>query len=138
MILLCSMTAFAGVSDSNAEKEVLAAMNAWKQAMIDRDEAALEKLFAPGLSYTHSSGKHETKAEAIETAVHGKDRIKSLELSETAVSVYGTTALVKAKIVMLMTSGEAVNTLRLDVLHVWMKNGSRWQMVARHATRLNP
>jgi ketosteroid isomerase-like protein len=138
LILLCSMTAFAGVSESNAEKEVLTAMNAWKQAMIARDRATLEKLFAPGLSYTHSSGKHETKAEAIETAIKGKDRIESLELSETAVSIYGTTALVQAKIIMRMTSGEAVNTLQLDVLHVWMKNGSRWQMIARHAARLNP
>jgi ketosteroid isomerase-like protein len=138
MILLCSMTAFAGGSDSKAEKEVLAAMSTWRQAMIARDGAVLEKLFAPGLSYTHSNGKHENKAEAIETAVNGKDRIESLELSEIAVSLYGTTALVKAKILMRMASGEAVNTLHLDVLHVWLKNGSRWQMVARHATRLNP
>jgi ketosteroid isomerase-like protein len=138
MILLCSMAAFAGDSNSNAEKEVLAAMNAWKQAMIARDGAALEKLFAPGLGYTHSNGKHENKAEAIETAVNGRDRIESLELSDITVSLYGTTALVKAKILMRMTSGEAVNTLHLDVLHVWMNNGSRWQMVARHAARLNP
>ncbi len=132
------MTAFAGVPDSKEEKEVRAAMSAWRQAMIARDRAALEKLFARELSYTHSNGRHENKAEAIDAVVNGKDRIESLELTDVAVSIYGKTALAKTKITMRVNSGETVNTLQLDVLHVWVKNGSRWQMVARQATRLNP
>ncbi len=132
------MTAFAGVSDSKEEKEVRAAMSAWRQAMIARDRAALEKLFARELSYTHSNGRHENKAEAIDAVVNGKDRIESLELTDVAVSIYGKTALAKTKITMRVNSGATVNTLQLDVLHVWVKNGSRWQMVARQATRLNP
>jgi len=113
-------------------------MNTWREAMIARDRAVLEALYAPGLSYTHSTGKQENKAEAIEAVVNGKDRIESIELTGTSVSVYGTTALVKTKLIMRMNSGGTVNTLTLDVLHVWIRNPSGWQMVARHALRLNP
>ncbi len=113
-------------------------MNTWREAMIARDRAVLEALYAPGLSYTHSNGKEEDKAEAIEAVVNGKDRIESIELTNVSVSVYGATALVKTKLIMRMNSGGTVNTLTLDVLHVWIRNSSRWQMAARHALRLNP
>ena len=139
LILLFSL-AFAGNRDRepNAEKEVLDAMNTWRQAMVARDRAVLEKLYDPGLSYTHSNGRQENKEEAIEAVVNGKDRIESIELTEAAVKVYGATALVKAKLILRISSGDTVNTLNLDVLHVWIKGPSGWRMAARHALRLNP
>jgi hypothetical protein len=39
---------------------------------------------------------------------------------------------------MRITNGDSATTLNLDVLHVWIKSSSNWQMVARHAMRLNP
>ncbi len=138
LILLCSLAALSGPSDSKAEKEVLAAMNTWREAMIARDRAVLEEIYAPSLSYTHSDGRQENKAQAIEAVVNGKDRIESIELTDTSVSVYGTTALVKTKQSMQMNSGGTMNALTLDVLYVWIKSSARWQMVARHALRLNP
>ena len=138
MLLFCLIMLAADTPEAETEKEVLAAMNAWKQAMIIRDRAALEVLYASGLTYTHSNGKQENKAEAIETAVNGKDRIESIDLSDISVSAYGTAALVKARITMRVNSGGSIGTLNLDVLHVWIKMSAQWQMVARHALRLNP
>ena len=106
--------------------------------MLARDRLGLEKIFAPVLSYTHSNGRHENKAEAIEAVVNGKDRIESLDLSGTTVSIYGKTAVVKARVLMRMGTAGGANVLDLDVLFVWVKNGATWQMVARHALRLNP
>jgi ketosteroid isomerase-like protein len=137
LMLLCSMFWLADTPEAKSEKEVLAAMNAWKQAMLMRDRATLEVLYAPGLMYVHSSGKQEGKAEAIEAAVAGKDRYESIDLENISVSVYGNTTLVKAKVIMRINSGTATNTLNLDVLHVWIKMPAGWQMAARHATRLN-
>jgi|WetSurMetagenome_2_1015567.scaffolds.fasta_scaffold218304_3 ketosteroid isomerase-like protein len=142
LMLLCSMFLLADTPEAKSEKEVLAAMNAWKHAMLLRDRAALEALYAPGLLYVHSSGKQESKAEAIAAAVAGKDRCESIDLEDISVSVYGDTAIVKAKVIMRInsdsSSGTATNTISLDVLHVWIKMPAGWQMAARHATRLNP
>ena len=139
LLLLFLMTAFANaIPTSNVEKELLAATEAWKQAMLARDRAELEQIFAPELTYTHSNGRNENKAEAIEAVVNGKDRITSLELSGTTVSIYGKTAVVKAKVLMRMNTDTGVNVLNLDVLFVWVKTGPKWQMVARHALRLTP
>ena len=138
LILLCSLAALSGPSDSKAEKEVLVATNTWREAMVARDRAVLEEIYAPNLSYTHSNGRQENKAQAIEAVVNGKDRIESIELTDTSVSVYGTTVLVKTKQSMRMNSGGTMTTLILDVLYVWIKSSAGWQMVARHALRLNP
>jgi ketosteroid isomerase-like protein len=139
MLMLAFSIAFlADTPTGKVEKEVLAAMNTWKQAMVSRDRAALELIYAPKLIYVHSSGKQENKAEAIEAAVNGKDRFESIDLEDTSVSIYGKTAIVKAKVIMRINNGTAINTLSLDILHVWIKMSSGWQMVARHATRLNP
>jgi ketosteroid isomerase-like protein len=138
LIALCATSLLAAVPESKSQKEVLAAMDAWKQAMIQRDRSVLESLYDSGLVYCHSNGKHESKAEAIEAVVNGKDRIESIEFEVTSVSEYGNMALVQCKMTLRMTSEGKPTTLNLDVLHVWVKSGSRWKMAARHAARLNP
>lgn len=135
---LCSAGVRADAPDAKVQKEVLAAMDAWKQAMIGRHRAALEALYAPDLSYTHSSGKQENKAEAIEAVVTGKNRIESIELADISIRIYGNTALVKSKTTLNMSSEGKASTIILDVLYVWVTISSRWQMAARQAIRLNP
>lgn len=138
ILLVYSIALLANAPEANAEKEVLAAMHAWKQAMIARDRAALEAIYAPKLIYVHSNGKQENKTEAIEAVVNGKDRFEVIDFEDISVSIYGKTALVKAKITMRINNGTSTNTLNLDILHVWIKMPSGWQMAARHALRLNP
>ncbi len=141
MLLLCALLACPAAESgtpAKSEKEVLSVMDVWKQAMIARDRSILEKLYAPGLIYFHSNGREENKTEAIEAVVSGKDSIEAIEFANTSVRIYGRTALVKNQVTMRTNSNGTPSILRLDVLHVWVKSGSRWQMVARHATRLNP
>ncbi len=130
------MTLFA--VDPKTEKAILSVMDTWKQAMMSRDKATLEKLYAPDLTYTHSNGKNETKAEAVEAVVNGKGRFESIEFSGTTVRVYGNTALVKGRVMIKTnTDGKQANN-NLDILHVLVKASSGWQLVSRQATRIVP
>ena len=135
-VTLFSMTLFA--VDPKTEKALLSVMDTWKQAMLTRDKAALEKLYTPDITYTHSNGKNETKAEAIDAVVNGKGKFDSIEFSGTTVRVYGNTALVKGRVVIkTSTDGkQAINNL--DILHVLVKASSGWQIVSRQATRIIP
>lgn len=129
---LCSTAVFAAESD----KEVLTAMDNWKKAMIAKDGASLEKLYASDLTYTHSSGKNESKAEAIAAVVNGKGKTERIDLADTTVRVYGKTALVKSKVTLIGSTDGKQTTTSLNVLFAWVKNSSGWQMVARQAIRL--
>jgi ketosteroid isomerase-like protein len=132
-LLLLAAPAFAADTDSKAEKEVAAAIETWKHAMVKGDAGSLEKLYHKDLVYTHSSAKNETKSEAIAAATKPDGIAKSIDLHDTVIHVYGNTAVVK-------TLGDFANQSgpvnHLNVLMVWLKSPQGWQLVARQATKL--
>ena len=135
-ILLSTAILSAVGPDPKAEKEVMAAMDAWKQATIKKDGAALEKLLSPDLSYSHSSAMNQNKAEVIKAVTTGKASTEAINFMEPTVRVYGKTALVKGKVDITNSTDGKSTTAHLDILHVWVKGPQGWQLVARQATRL--
>jgi len=128
-LLFLTTTLFAAGSP---DKEVLATVDAWKQAMLKGDAAALDKLYHPDLAYTHSSALVENKAEAIAHAIRPADMTKAIDIHQLTVHIYGNTAIVKGKMDMTSTGAPT----KLDVLMVWLKTGQGWQLVARQAVKL--
>ena len=125
----------AAASDAVAVKEVTAAMESLKQAMLHKDGAALDKLLSEDLTYIHSAGQNETKAEFMKAIVSGKSIVERLDLTGTAVRVYGNTALYQGNVDLYHSK---TNVVHMNILHVWVKGAGGWKMVARQATRLIP
>ena len=127
------LPALAAEPAPKAEKEVLATLDTWKQAMLKGDAATLGKLYHADLTYGHSSGKTETKAESIENATKAGTLSKDIELHHPSVRIYGNTAVVKS-------TGDFTNAAgavsHLDVLMVFVKSSQGWQLVARQSTKL--
>ena len=119
--------------DAAASKQVTAAMESLRQAMIHRDGAALGRLLHDDLMYTHSAGQLETKADVIKSIASGKSIVEKLEFSGTTVRVYGNMAFFKGRVDLYHS---ATNIVPMDVLHVWIKAPDGWKLVARQATRL--
>jgi uncharacterized protein (TIGR02246 family) len=138
VLAFCVLTAFAYGADPKIEKEIQGCLDTWKQAMLTRDKSAFEKLYATDLMYTHSNGRQENRAEAIEAVVNGKTKYESIDIADVKIIPYGTTALAKCKVTMKMTTDGNTTTLILDVLHVFVKISGNWQLAARQSTRLNP
>lgn len=125
----------AATSDAVAVKEVTAAMESLKQAMLHKDGAALDKLLSEDLTYIHSGGQNETKADFMKAIVSGKSIVERLDLTGTAVRVYGNTALYQGNVDLYHSK---TNIVHMNILHVWVKGAGGWKMVARQATRLIP
>jgi hypothetical protein len=119
-----------------AEKGVLAAMDAWKEAMLKKDQAALDKLFHPDLSYAHSSALVETKAQAIPHIVNGAGWEK-IELADTTVRLQGNVAILNGKVDMYERGKgtDKGSISKLVMLSVWVRGAHGWQMIARQAVR---
>jgi ketosteroid isomerase-like protein len=137
-LALGSLVSAPALAAAPADKEVLAAMDAWKQAMIKKDKAGFEKVYHPDLQYGHSSGKIETKAEAIDHVVKSQGAYKAVNFSDTKVNVQGKTAVVTGKVDYLENAHGKDNTVNLVVLSVWTKGPQGWQMLARQATKPTP
>ncbi|MCX6626322.1 MAG: nuclear transport factor 2 family protein [Candidatus Solibacter sp.] len=110
---------------------VLSAMETWKQAVLKKDAAALDRLLHADLLYSHSDGRTETKADILKALPD----MQSLTFGENSVRVYGNTALVKGTMDIVLKANLAT-TLKLSVLQVWLKGPKGWQLVARHSNRL--
>jgi len=117
----------------SADKDVLDAIEAYKQASIKGDAAALGKLYHEGLAYTHSNGMTQTKAASIAALTKADGPYKGVDMRDVEVHVYGNTAIVEYKLDLTHFKGDVAH---LHEIMVWMKSPQGWQMLARHATRL--
>ena len=128
LVFAVSAVGFAETADEAAVKAAHAAFVAAAKA---GDAAALGKIFADGLQYSHSNTLLETKAQAIAALVKSKG---NFEVHEQTIHVYGKAATIRAKV----TAHNAAGDIPLTMLQVWVKNGKDWQMVERHTTRIVP
>lgn len=128
--LLLIVPAFAAGS---AEKDVLAAVDAWKQAALKGDAAALGRIYHDDLAYTHSSGVTQNKAVAIASETAPNGIYKGVEMRDVDVHVYGDTAILEYKLNLTHFAGD---TAHLHEIMVWLRSPQGWQLLARHATKL--
>jgi ketosteroid isomerase-like protein len=134
LLLLSGIVLSAASPDPKTEKEVLAAMDAYKQAMMKKDAAALAKIVSDDLTYTHSSNLHQDKA-ALLASLKENTIVEAIDFKDLKVRVYGGTALVKGDVDFRNNAAGVVTVSKLNVLHVLVKGPQGWQLVARQATR---
>src|SRR5439155_12544844 len=96
MMLVARMALPAAINDPKSEKSVMATLEAMAQATIKKDVAALDKIYHPDLTYSHSSASNQTKAEVLK-AVAGPSVTESMTFHETTVRIYGNVALVRGR-----------------------------------------
>jgi ketosteroid isomerase-like protein len=134
---VCAIIAFTPMPllAQSAEADVKAAENAWVKAVTTDDHAALERLLAPRLVYTHATGIIENKQEYLK-AVASFQKYKAIELSNMRVNVYGDTAIVNARARMVGSTKNVPFDNQLLIIHVWVKQGGKWQLAAHQTTRL--
>jgi ketosteroid isomerase-like protein len=136
-IAALSFTTVRAQTGSNVEAEIQKVEDAWAKAATSNDQAALNNILAPRLVYTHSTGLIESKQEYMK-AVDSFQKYKSITFENTRVNVYGNAAIVNTKVRMVGTTrGKPFND-QLLLIHVWVKEGGKWQLAAHQTTKLNP
>jgi ketosteroid isomerase-like protein len=134
VLLAAAAGLMAATPDAKTEKEIMATMEAYKQALIRKDAAALSKVLSDDLVYTHSSNAHQDKAAVIES-LKGNSVTEDIDFKDLKVRVYGNTAVVVGDVDFHMNTGGVASVAKLNVLHVLVKGREGWQLVARQAVR---
>jgi len=123
-------------AQSKEETAVAAAVESLRKAMVDPDKAILDKLTADELSYGHSSGKMQTKAEYIESLTSAASDFVSIDLTEQTIKLSGNTAIVRHILSGNTNDGGKPGTVKLGVLTIWQKQKGQWRLLARQAFKL--
>lgn len=124
------------LAQSADEAAVAKAVEAFRDAMLKKDKAAFEKLCAEEMSYGHSAGRMETKAQFIADATGARSQWKSITLSDASVKIVGANAIARHKLVGETLSEGKTNAINIGILMVWAKQGADWKLLARQAYRL--
>jgi ketosteroid isomerase-like protein len=129
-VLLSSSPSSAQSTDTAAVAEAVAALT---KAMLAADKAQLDTLVADQLSYGHSGGVIQTKAEFVDVIVSKKTVYKSIVLSDQTVAVAGNDAIVRHAWASESESGGKSSVSKIGILQVWQKQGASWKLLARQA-----
>jgi ketosteroid isomerase-like protein len=121
-------------TQTGKEGAVSAAVESLRKAMVAGDKAALDKVAMAELSYGHSSGRLENKAEFIATLVSGDAGFTAIELSDQSVNIVDKVALVRH--VFNGTRRKDGTKMKLSILTVWMQQQDEWKLLARQAAKL--
>jgi hypothetical protein len=131
----------ASLAAATPEQSVLDTERAWSRSVVSGDTATLERILGDELSYGHASGAIDNKASYIGRIKSGAQKYVSLVYDSgqpAAPRVYGDTAtLVASALVTSLTDGKP-NTKHLRFLHVFVKHGAQWQLVAHQSVELHP
>lgn len=121
---------------ADAPQAVLAAHDARIAATIKGDVAALGAMMTDDLSYTHSSGVTETKAEFLEGLKGGKYLYRAIDAPKRRVRVHGDSALVSGPAHIVIEPGGKRTDIDLYFTEVYVKEAGAWRMALWQSTRL--
>lgn len=134
--LLTGLCAAAAETPST-EEAIRNAEKAWSVALVAGDVAALSRLMGDDLTYGHASGKTDNKQTYLDRIRSGAQKYAAFRYdSPLLVRVYGGTALLNSTArVDSVTDGQP-NSPHLRILHVFVKRGGQWVLVAHQSTKL--
>ncbi len=105
-------------------------------AMAGKDVAALNRLLADDLIYTHSSARLDTKQSLIGAMESGATVYTAVEPSDVVAQDLGDAVVLTGIAAISVNSGGKANSFRVRFTDVYANRGSQWAMVTWQSTRL--
>ena len=120
--LSISVTLFA--QNDEQKKEITERMSSLKQALSD------------DVTYGHSNGLVQTKAQLVRDVMGGVQDYKSIEASDMSIRIYNDAAIASAKSKVDLTYGGKPLSLNMYITSTWIKMNNDWKLVARQSVKL--
>lgn len=132
LLLTCS-SAFA---QQATEADVAKAMDALNAAIISADAQKLNEITGAQLSYGHSNGRLETKAEFVSALVERRSVFVKIEITNQKIAMMGNVAIVRNHLSGDTNTGGKPAHVELDVMYVFRLEGGDWKLIGRQAYKL--
>jgi hypothetical protein len=130
---LAALPAYAESADELAVRKAIEDLT---KAMVAGDKKALEGLVSDQLSYGHSSGQVQNKADFVSVIVDKKTIYKSITLGDPTIAVVGNNAIARHTFAAEVEANGQKSSPKIGVMQVWVKDGSNWKLLARQAFKI--
>ena len=136
MLVLVSISVKAQNDETMTKMNVMGGMMNLRNALLSKDSIALSKVLADEVTYGHTNGLTQSKAELITSVMSGEQEYKSIDPYDINVRAYGNTAIVNMKSKVEMNYQGKPLDLNMKILLVWINKDEVWKLVARQSTKL--
>lgn len=117
------------------EEKLTATIKEFHQALVNKNTVSINQQTDKALSYGHSNGWVETKADVIKDLETGYISYQAIKEDSITISMNGAMANVRFVADITATMKATTTTFHLKVLEVWVKKGKRWVLFARQAVK---
>jgi hypothetical protein len=128
-VSLTSVAHAEGLTDTSVSRSV----ELLRKAMLGADKSGLEALLAPELSFGHSNGVVQTKAEFMGAVLGRKEVFKTITLTDHSAQAVGNSAIVRQIFTSDLDLEGRPLSVKLGELQIWQKQKSGWRLIARQA-----
>jgi len=135
--ILLFLFAFTSVlANAQTEEEKLTtALKEFHQALVNKNTASINQQTDKALSYGHSNGWIETKADMIKDLETGYIVYHSFKEDSLKITINDSIANARFVADVRATMNGNDTNVHLKVLEVWVKKGKRWILFARQGVR---
>ena len=121
------------MSNANDSAALTQAIEKFYNAIRDKDAAAFEPLLTQDVTYGHSSGRIEDKAQFIANVMNPKTKWKSIYGAKQTNTFSGDTAISRHIMAGENERDGKPGTSNMETMMVWQKHGGAWKLLARQA-----
>ncbi len=136
LTILFVVVAFSSFAQTDEEK-LIKTVKEFHVALVNKNTVSINQQTDKAVSYGHSNGWIQTKADIIKDFERGYISYQSFKEDSITVLMNGNMANVRflADITATLSGTTTVNNYHLKVLEVWVKKGNRWVLFARQAVK---
>jgi ketosteroid isomerase-like protein len=121
---------------ADLEQAVAAAHDRRIAATVAVDIAGLGTMMTDDMTYTHSSGATETKAEFLGALASGKYVYREIVPRDRRIRIHGDAAIVSGPCHVVIEPAGKRTEIDLYFTELYVKEGGQWRMALWHSTRL--
>jgi hypothetical protein len=135
IVSLVLLFSFVFANAQTEEEKLTTALKEFHQALVNKNTTSINQQTDKALSYGHSNGLVETKADVIKHLETGYLVYHSYKEDSLKITINESIANVRFVADISATMNGNDTNVHLKVLEVWVKKGKRWILFARQAVR---
>jgi ketosteroid isomerase-like protein len=117
------------------EQEVRQTIEKYRTALLQKDAATLERIWADDYTFTNGAGETHSKADRLANLKSGATSLDSInEEEDMKVRVYGNVAVATSRVTIKGQYSGKQTSGQYRSIHVWVKGAAGWQLVANQIT----
>lgn len=123
------------VAAQTDEEKLTSTVKEFHQAMVNKNIVSINQQTDKALSFGHSNGWVETKADLIKDIETGYISYGEIKEDSITIAMNDNLANVRFKADITVTMKGTTSNVKLRVLEVWVKKSKCWVLFARQAVR---